>query len=165
MPTIVDHQITALANRREMISPFRSEQVNPASYDVRLGDYIKVETRDGWVEQPIDKSTYNMTPGQFVLAYTEEIIRIPENFECIFQLKSSRGREGYEHALAGYIDPGFYGQVTLELSNLNRYHSLPLYKGLLIGQLRFARLDTTPDRTYAQTGRYHLDMGAQTSKG
>jgi len=165
MPTIVDHQITALANRREMISPFRPEQVNPASYDVRLGDYIKVETRDGWVEQFIDKSTYNMTPGQFVLAYTEEIIRIPENLECIFQLKSSRGREGYEHALAGYIDPGFTGQVTLELTNINKYHWIPLRAGLRIGQLRFSKVDAIPRRSYAQTGRYNGDMGAVISKG
>lgn len=172
MSTIVDHQILKLVEDRGLIEGFNREQLNPASYDVRLAAGIHLEgqiigpkdQRERWHPYSLDDSPYYMAPGEFVLGATEEYIRVPENMEAVFQLKSSRGREGYEHALAGYIDPGFHGQVTLELSNLNRRHYLPLVKGMLIGQLRFMRLDGIPTRSYAETGHYHGDIGAQPSK-
>jgi len=165
MSSLVDFQIRELARTKGMVEPFNPDQVNPASYDVTLGDSVKMEMAHGWEEVDISKKPLMIAPGTFVLAYTAELIRIPAHLECIFQLKSSRGREGYEHALAGYIDPGFTGQVTLELTNLNRFHWLPLEAGMRIGQLRFARLDATPHRPYNLTGRYNNDRGAVISKG
>jgi dCTP deaminase len=106
-----------------------------------------------------------MPPGGFVLAATAEFVRIPNGLEAVFQLKSSRGREGYEHALAGYIDPGFHGRVTLELSNLRRFKDLPLSAGLRIGQLRFSTLESLPLRPYSITGRYQGASGVEESKG
>jgi dCTP deaminase len=164
MATIVDFQIEALG-QHGLIQPFRRQQVNPASYDVTLGPKILVEEREGWREVDISIPGFEMMPGAFILAHTAEVINVPDHLECIFQLKSSRGREGYEHALAGYIDPGFSGQVTLELTNLNRYHWLPLEAGMRIGQLRFSRVDETPLRPYGVTGRYNRDMGVVPSKG
>lgn len=172
MSTIVDHQILELVGSHGLIEGFNREQLNPASYDVRLGASLCIEgqvigpkeKRERWHQYSLDESLYFMSPGEFVLGVTEEYIRVPENMEAVFQLKSSRGREGYEHALAGYIDPGFHGQVTLELSNLNQRHYLPLVKGMLIGQLRFMRLDGVPTRSYAETGHYHGDIGAQPSR-
>ena len=82
-----------------------------------------------------------MPPGGFVLAATAEWIRVPVSMESVFQLKSSRGREGYEHALAGYIDPGFHGRVTLELSNLRRFKELPLEAGWAGAESRPTRRD------------------------
>ena len=149
-----------------MIEPFDPELVNPASYDVTLGDNLLVENDNGsFTEFSIKDRTFYMPPGAFVLAHTVEYVRIPNNMECIFQLKSSRGREGYGHQLAGYIDPGFHGRVTLELHNSRRFAELPLSAGLRIGQLRFAKLDETPMRTYAITGRYHNAESVETSKG
>ena len=165
MATIPDFRIRELARNSGLIEPYNPEQLNPASYDVTLGDKILIETFDGWQEVDISIPGFMMAPGAFVLGYTQELIRVPSYLEATFQLKSSRGREGYEHALAGYIDPGFSGQVTLELSNLNRYHWLPLEAGMRIGQLRFMKMDEKPHRTYAITGRYNLDMGAVPSKG
>ena len=168
MTTIVDHQIRHWARTYGLIEPFNPEQVNPASYDVRLGSVIKREgigNEERWVDVPIDETPYIMAPGEFVLASTQEFVRVPHDLECVFNLKSSRGREGYEHLLAGYIDPGFHGEVTLELCNMNRHHRLPLVEGMLIGQLRFSRLDDVPMRTYAITGRYHGDRGVVASKG
>jgi dCTP deaminase len=172
MSTIVDHQILRLVEADQMIQGFRHEQLNPASYDVRLGAGIQIEgkvvgpkqMRERWHPYSLDDSPYYMAPGEFILGVTEEYIRVPTDMEAVFQLKSSRGREGYEHALAGYIDPGFHGQVTLELSNLNQRHYLPLVKGMLIGQLRFMKLDSVPTRSYSETGHYHGDIGAQPSK-
>jgi len=172
MSTIVDHQILELVENHQLIEGFNRDQLNPASYDVRLGAGIYIEgrvigpkeKRERWHPYSLEDSCYYMAPGEFVLGVTEEYIRVPINMEAVFQLKSSRGREGYEHALAGYIDPGFHGQVTLELSNLNQRHYLPLVKGMLIGQLRFMKLDAVPTRSYAETGHYHCDVGAQPSK-
>jgi dCTP deaminase len=149
-----------------LVEPFSPELINPASIDVTLGNEILVENDHGnFTSFDISNEPFYMPPGAFVLAHTSEYVRVPNNLECIFQLKSSRGREGYEHALAGYIDPGFQGRVTLELSNLRRFAELPLRAGMRIGQLRFAKLDEIPMRSYALTGRYHLAEGVQISKG
>ena len=166
MSTLVDHQIRNMCRKVGLVEPFSSEMINPASIDVTLGDQILVETDNGdFSPFNIRNETFFMPPGAFILASTAEWVRVPNSLECIFQLKSSRGREGYEHALAGYIDPGFHGNITLELSNLRRFKELPLRAGMRIGQLRFAKLDTFPMRGYAQTGRYHNDQGVQPSKG
>jgi len=165
MATLADWQIHDLALHHNLITPYNQEQVNPASYDVTLADKILIEEPEGWRKVDISIPGFKLPPGGFVLACTAETVSIPPYLECQFQLKSSRGREGYEHALAGYIDPGFEGQVTLELTNLNKYHWLPLQSGLRIGQLRFMKMDQPPMRTYAQTGRYQGDRGAVMSKG
>lgn len=168
MSTIVDHQIRQLSRDMGLVEPFNPDMVNPASIDVTLGSTILVEGRPGqerWVEVDIEGGVYSLQPGEFVLAHTAEIVRVPNNLECVFNLKSSRGREGYEHLMAAYIDPGFHGRVTLELVNVNRFHRLPLEHGMRIGQLRFSKLDEIPMRSYAVTGRYHGDQGVQISKG
>lgn len=166
MATIVDWQIRELCRSSGLVEPYDPDYLNPASIDVTLGDQIKVETDDGgFADFSIKDTTFWMPPGSFVLAHTTEFLRIPSNFECIFQLKSSRGREGYEHALAGYIDAGFHGRVTLELSNLRRFKELPLRAGMRIGQLRFCKLDEIPMRPYHLTGRYHNAQTVEESKG
>ena len=168
MSTIVDHQIRHLARTQGLVEPFDPEMVNPASIDVTLGATLLREGGAGenrWETVDIENGIYSLAPGEFVLAHTAELIRVPNDLECVFNLKSSRGREGYEHLLAGYIDPGFVGSVTLELCNVNRYHRLPLEHGMRIGQLRFSKLDARPTRSYAVTGRYMNDQGVQESKG
>jgi dCTP deaminase len=166
MATIVDYQINRYCRTMGLVEPFDPEMVNPASIDVTLGNQILVETDSGeFIPFNIGHETFYMPPGAFVLASTAEWIRVPNSMECVFQLKSSRGREGYEHALAGYIDAGFHGNVTLELSNLRRFAELPLRAGMRIGQLRFSKLDSTPMRPYSITGRYQNDSGPVTSKG
>lgn len=163
--TIVDYQIRRLCRTQGLVEPFDPEMVNPASIDVTLGDEILVENDNGgFTPFSIKDQTFYMPPGAFVLASTSEWVRIPNSMECVFQLKSSCGRLGYDHALAGYIDAGFHGNITLELSNLRRFKELPLSAGMRIGQLRFIRLDSTPLRPYSLTGRYHQDKGVQESK-
>lgn len=171
MSTFVDHQIRLFARTLGMIEPFNPDQVNPASYDVRLGSDILVEgleigpaeLRERWQKKNIDDG-YILKPNEFVLGVTMEYIRVPNDTEAVFQLKSSRGREGYNHALAGYIDPGFCGRVTLELHNLNQRHDLILKTGMLIGQLRFSKLEALPMRSYKVTGHYNGDDTVQSSK-
>ena len=172
MSTLVDHQIRDLCRNSGLVEPFDVDLVNPASIDVTLGDTVLVEGRVCGPEdervrwRPVDVTQgFTLTPGQFILAHTAETVRIPNWIESIFQLKSSRAREGLEHLLAGYIDPGFSGQVTLELLNVNQRHSIELHAGMRIGQLRFNSLEVTPIRSYAVTGRYMNDLGAVPSKG
>lgn len=165
MATLSDFQIRHLARTTGLVEPYDDRQLNPASYDVTLGPHIKVETRDGWVDVDISKTTFQLAPGSFILAATAEVVRVPTHLEAVFQLKSSRGREGYNHLLAGYIDPGFTGRVTLELQNVNRYTYLELREGLRIGQLRFMKMDQRPGRPYSLTGRYNGDMDVQVSRG
>ena len=85
-----------------LVEPFYPEMINPASIDVTLGDDILVENVHGnFTSIDIKNETFYMPRGGFVLAHTAEYVRIPNNLECVFQLKTSRGREGYEPALAG----------------------------------------------------------------
>ena len=166
MATIVDHQIRQLSRDLGLVQPFDPDLVNPASYDVTLGDTILVENDHGsFTKISISDQTFWMPPGAFVLAHTAQRVRVPGNIESVFQLKSSRGREGYGHQLAAYIDPGFSGVVTLELHNSRRFKELPLTAGMRIGQLRFAKVDAIPMRTYAVTGRYQNATSVEQSKG
>lgn len=155
-----------------MVSPFSPELVNPASLDVRLGDDILVEQPNcpHMVAECIGKHTkahpYRLRPGQFILAHTLEKLEIPEDISAQFLLKSSRAREGLEHLLAGYIDPGFSNSVlTLELTNARYYHSISLWPGMKIGQLVFQQLAHKPDASYIVTGNYNDSRSVCASKG
>lgn len=172
MSTLVDHQIRDLCRKSGLVESFDPELVNPASIDVTLGDSVLVEGRICGPEhertrwRPVDISEgFCLAPGHFILAHTAEYLRIPNWVEAQFQLKSSRAREGMQHLLAGYIDPGFCGQITLELKNVNQRHSIEMRPGMRIGQLRFNSLEIAPLRSYAVTGRYMNDTGPVMSKG
>lgn len=177
MSSLADWEIEQLAQSCKLIWPYRPEQLNPASYDVTLGSTVMIEAQsrprgrrvisdDGaWLAVDISEAPLMMQPGEFILAHTEEIVSIPSELEAIFCLKSSRGREGYNHALAAYIDPGFVGRITLELKNYSRYRSLPLEVGMRIGQLRFSTMRQLPRRNYSETGRYCGAATVEVSKG
>jgi len=169
---LADHQIRDLCQEEGMVTPYDESLLNPASLDVRLGRLILVEVEHAEKLQPIDIShhtetdPYWLAPGEFVLAETQETFNLPENVAAQFILKSSRGREGYSHALCGYCDPGWHGsKLTLELHSLRRFHSLPLYPGMKIGQIVFSLMSDQPERSYAVTGRYNEDRCVTASKG
>jgi dCTP deaminase len=159
-----DLEIERLCQEQAMISPYCPEQLNPASYDVRLGDQIMIEsvvTRE-FVRAPIKGFTkenpWMLKPGQFCLGCTEELLNMPEDVAGQFALKSSRGREGYSHALSAFIDPGFHGsRLTLELHNIRQVHPIPLYPGMLIGQIVFQKMLDTPLVSYKQKGHYNFN--------
>jgi dCTP deaminase len=111
-----------------------------------------------------------LEPNEFVLGCTVEVVQIPAGVQAVLDGKSSIGRVGVlVHATAGYIDPGFCGQVTLELRNLTPY-PLVLYCGMRIGQLRFSDVVEAPDfadvvqQTYGRGGHYQGQMGATLSR-
>ena len=160
-----DFEIERLCKEQAMILPYSPDQLNPASYDVRLGDEIMIESvvDDQFVRAPLTGYTqgnpWMLRPGQFCLGCTQEILNMPEDVAGHFALKSSRGREGYSHALSAFIDPGFYGsRLTLELHNLRQVHPIPLYPGMLIGQIVFSRMEGAPRVSYAAKGHYNDNL-------
>lgn len=177
MSSLADWEIEQLAGACRLVHPYRPEQLNPASYDVCLGSTVLVEAPSrpvgglellecgNWAKVDISEHPLMLRPGEFVLAHTLERVSIPPDLEAIFCLKSSRGREGYNHALAAYIDPGFTGQITLELKNYSCHRCLPLQAGMRIGQLRFTTMKTLPRRNYSETGRYQGAVTVEPSKG
>ena len=170
MTFLVDWQIRELCKQALMIYPFNDDQVNPVSYDVRIGFNIILEGEFGWREISIADKTkldpYWLYPGECVLTETWEKFNLPYNICADFVLKSSRGREFYEHMKAGWCDPGWRNSVlTMELKNNCQFHRLPLYPGLLIGQMIFSRLSEFPKKSYSETGRYNNDTKVKRSKG
>ena len=161
----------AEAEKLPLIWPFRKSQLCPASYDLALGPNLLIEVADTDELQPFSiadrtkEHPYWLEPGHFVLAETEEMLSLPSHVVGEFKLKSSRAREGMNHALAGYIDPSYMGRLTLELKNVRRFHALPLYPGLLIGQCIFTQLLGCPLKDYKETGRYNGDLKVTASKG
>lgn len=169
---IPDHEIARLCRQAAMVVPYDPELQNPASLDVLLGGQLMVEVEHTAELQPLDIShctqadPYWLAPGEFALAETQEIFNLPDHIAGQFVLKSSRAREGLEHLMAGYCDPGWHGsKLTLELHNSRRYHNLPLWPGMKIGQMVFHVIAGTPERTYAVTGRYNNHANVHASLG
>ena len=162
MTVLCDWEIRSLCEQSQMVWPFRADLLNPASLDLVLGNEIMIEVADQreLVRMSIAERTaedpYWMLPSEFCLAESVEQFNLPNNISAQFVLKSSRAREGYNHMLAGWCDPGWNGsKLTLELKNNLRHHKLPLYPGLKIGQMVFHRMSNIPARSYAVTGHYN----------
>ena len=160
MSVLCDWEIRTLCNGGGAVSPFSMEFINPASIDVRLGKNLMIERphepdlRLIDISEYTEENPYLLKAGEFVLAETLEKFRIPDRISAQFVLKSSRAREGYQHLLAGWIDPGYRGRLTLEIKNIRKYHELPLYKGMRIGQIVFHHMSQVPVKSYAETGHY-----------
>ena len=92
-------------------------------------------TGGDWFEVDLTERGYALDPGEFILAHTAETITIPDDCSAMVLLRSSAARAGYEHSLAGWCDPGFSGQITLELRNNLRFRHLPVSAGLRLCQL------------------------------
>lgn len=144
-----------------MIENFSPEQVNPASYDLRIGPDIMWEDPHNLqpgalIPHKMDEEGWEVDPGEFVLAHSVESFNLPENVCAFVKLKSSRAREGWEHLMAGWCDPGWYGSVlTLELKNMSQYRRLHLRPGMLMVQMIFMFVDRPVSQLYK--GSYNND--------
>ena len=157
-----DREIRRFCEEQRMIVPFDVEQLNPASYDLLLGNEIMIEsaTTDTLVRVNISAHTqadpYLLKPGQWILAETFETFNMPDDVAGFFFLKSSRAREGLEHSHAGFADPQWTGsKLTLELTNARQLRPLRLWPGLKIGQMVFMLTAGIPDISYAVVGHYN----------
>ena len=160
---------------RIVIEPWDPELVQPASVDLRLGSSFRVfhnhRTSAIDLREPPTNLTEEVTgemfvihPGEFVLGVTEEYVELPDDIVARIEGKSSLGRLGLiVHATAGFVDPGFKGTLTLEITNLTRV-PIKLYPGLLIAQLSFMALDAPAERPYgsAELGSHYQGQTAAT---
>lgn len=150
-----------------LVDPFIPDNLQGSSIDLTLGSSIKVEAPVGsggdWYEVDLNENGYALDPGEFVLAHTEETISIPDGCAAMVLLRSSAARAGYEHSLAGWCDPSFKGQLTLELRNNLRYRHLPIRKGMRLCQLIVHKLDATAVNLYGIRGNYQGQTGATAS--
>lgn len=167
-----DHEIRRLCQQHAMVAPFNPDLLNPASIDVTIGGRIMVEVPEApelqmvSIEGHTAADPFMVQPGMFLLAETREIFNLPDHVGAQFVLKSSRAREGWDHAEAGWCDPGWYGsRLTMELRNQRRWHDLALWPGMKIGQMKFLLVSGSVERSYAETGRYNADLGVTGSKG
>jgi dCTP deaminase len=128
--------------------PFEPAQINSASYDVRVSRHWICPTRD---PQEFESRHIKLFPGEVVLASTLEYVRIPRNVACDLKLKSTLGRLWINHSLAGWCDPGFEGNITLELQNLGP-EPFVLEAGRRIAQLIFISMEAEPETAYGDPG-------------
>ena len=154
---------------RIKIEPWDPSMVQPASVDLKLGTSFRVfhnhrlpaidlaEPPSGVTEhvQIDDSASFVIHPGEFVLGTTVEWVELPDDVVARIEGKSSLGRLGLiVHATAGFVDPGFSGTLTLEITNLTRV-PIVLRPGLPSAQLSFLTLDRPAERPYG-----HPDLGS-----
>lgn len=153
-----------------VIEPLAAEAIQPASIDLRLGpdflvledNNIEVITLDSEIKyRSIEADCIIIPPKSFVLATTLEFIKVPSSITAFVEGRSSIGRIGLFIENAGWVDPGFEGQITLELFNAS---SLPirLQSGRRICQLVFCRMDRAALRPYC--GKYQGQRGSTGSR-
>lgn len=152
---LADYSIRKWAE--ENVRPFDPGLINPASLDLRFGHSIRTETPEGYSESFVIER-HVMKPGDFILACTLEWIQMPPDCAGILLLKSSQGRRFLEHSHSSFVDPLFYGQLTLEISNVSRYNDIIMVPGEPIVQLVLIRCEI-PIVSYGITGHYNGQMG------
>jgi dCTP deaminase len=163
------------------IDPYDPALIQPSSLDVRVDRYFRVFRNSRYpfidVKQPQEELTelveidgdtpFILHPGEFVLASTYEVITLPDDVAGRLEGKSSLGRLGLlTHSTAGWIDPGFSGHVTLELSNVATL-PIKLWPGMKIGQLCLFRTSSPSEHPYGSSvygSRYQGQRGPTPSR-
>jgi dCTP deaminase len=173
---------------RLAFEPYDASMVQPSSVDVRVDGKFRVFHNGRYpfidVRQPMDDLTelveigeeepFILHPGEFVLGQTLERVRLPDDLVARLEGKSSLGRLGLLiHSTAGFVDSGFSGNLTLELSNVANL-PITIYHGMPIGQISFMRMDGPVENPYGSgradskyqgqaeptPSRFHLNFGA-----
>jgi dCTP deaminase len=166
---------------RVKVEPFTSEMIQPSSIDVRLDRFFRVFENHKYsvIDPSIEQSDltrevevvadehFILHPGEVVLASTYEVITLPDDIAGRLEGKSSLGRLGLlTHSTAGFIDPGFSGHITLELSNVANL-PVKLFPGMKIGQLCLIKLSSPAEHPYGSAiygSRYQGQRGPTASK-
>lgn len=166
---------------RVSCEPFHEAMIQPSSVDVRLDKYFRVFENHKYsvIDPSIEQSeltreviadgdeAFILHPGEFVLASTYEVITLPDDIAGRLEGKSSLGRLGLlTHSTAGFIDPGFSGHITLELSNVANL-PVKLFPGMKIGQLCLIKLSSPAEHPYGSEkygSRYQGQRGPTASR-
>ena len=177
-----DRDIRAqIEENRVRVEPYDPGMIQPSSVDVRLDRFFRVfenhkySVIDPSIEQGeltrevqvAPNEFFILHPGEFVLASTYEVITLPDDIAGRLEGKSSLGRLGLlTHSTAGFIDPGFSGHITLELSNVANL-PVKLYPGMKIGQLCLIKLSSPAEHPYGSAlygSRYQGQRGPTPSR-
>ncbi len=166
---------------RLRLQPWDPDLVQPSSIDVRLDRYFRVFNNSQYTHidpaqqqdeltslvEPSGDDPFVLHPGEFVLGSTLEVVTLPDDLASRLEGKSSLGRLGLiTHATAGFIDPGFSGHITLELSNVANL-PITLWPGMKIGQLCVFRLSSPAEHPYGSErygSRYQGQRGPTPSR-
>ena len=166
---------------RVVLEPYDPDMVQPSSVDVRIDRYFRVFENHRYphidpsqeqaeltrLVEPDGDEPFILHPGEFALASTYEVVGLPDDVAARLEGKSSLGRLGLlTHSTAGFIDAGFTGHVTLELSNVATL-PIKLWPGMQIGQLCFFRLSSPAEAPYgtgAAGSRYQGQRGPTPSR-
>jgi dCTP deaminase len=156
----------ALAAGRVRVDPYSAADLQPSSVDLHLDRSFRVFRNNRYpfidVRSPqpdltellsiADDEPFVLHPGEFVLGQTIEWVELPDDLVARLEGKSSLGRLGLLiHSTAGYVDPGWKGKLTLELSNVANL-PIALYFGMRIGQISFFEMSSPVDRPYGSAG-------------
>ena len=173
--------IAAVESGRLVVDPWNAELLQPSSVDVRLDRYFRVFNNTQYTHidpglqqdeltsliEPKGDDPFVLHPGEFVLGSTLEVVTLPDDLAGRLEGKSSLGRLGLlTHSTAGFIDPGFTGHLTLELSNVANL-PIMLWPGMKIGQLCLFRLSSAARNPYgsaAAGSRYQGQRGPTPSR-
>src|SRR5213594_793301 len=164
-----------LEEERILIEPYDDSLLQPSSVDVRVDRFFRVfhNNRYAYIDvcEPQEELTelveveddraFVLHPGEFVLGSTLERVRLPDDLVARLEGKSSLGRLGLLiHSTAGFIDPGWNGHVTLELSNVANL-PVTIYAGMKIGQISFVQLSEPAASPYGSDGLGSKYQGQQ----
>ena len=170
-----------LESGRVGLDPLDLGMIQPSSIDVRLDKYFRlfdnhkypfIDPREDQDEltrlvEIQEGEPFILHPGEFVLGSTYELVTLPDDIAARLEGKSSLGRLGLlTHSTAGFVDPGFSGHVTLELSNVATL-PIKLWPGMKIGQLCFIRLTSAAEKPYGSaeySSRYQGQRGPTASR-
>jgi len=171
----------ALAAGRLGLEPYEPAMVQPSSIDVRLDRFFRVFNNARYTHidpalqqddlttpvEPAGNDPFVLHPGEFVLGSTLEVVSIPDDLAARLEGKSSLGRLGLlTHSTAGFVDPGFSGHITLELSNVANL-PITLWPGMKIGQLCLFQLSSPAEHPYGSAvygSRYQDQRGPTPSR-
>jgi len=163
------------------LQPYEPSLIQPSSIDVRLDRWFRVFNNQRYTHidpsvqqddlttliETVDNQPFVLHPGEFVLGSTLEVFTLPSDLAGRLEGKSSLGRLGLlTHSTAGFIDPGFSGHVTLELSNVANL-PITLWPGMRIGQLCLFRLSSPASHPYGSAiygSRYQDQRGPTPSR-
>ena len=150
-----------------LVQPYDETLVNPASIDIRIGNkLIRESDHNVWITYDLggftERFPHILPPGHFVLIETMERIVVPNGYAIDCKLKSTRARQGFDHSLAFWFDPGWSGVGTFEVRNVTRYQALPIWPGIRFAQLIVHRL--SGDAEFPYSGRYQNAVGVEQAK-
>ena len=176
MSVLNDWEIADRAERTGLITPFKRERVQPASYDLALGnefivfdaheqvflDLASINDASAKKVHRTPEQGFTLHPGEFVLGVTEEVITLENGLVARLEGKSSIGRLGLLiHVTAGFVDPGWSGSLTLEIYNVRKVPII-LRPGLPFCQISFQLMAAPAHQAYS--GRYQGAAGVEASK-